>query len=127
MWLYNDFYNLWAYGNVIELNCALLSAARNHFRNARMILFNYYYYLLRLETASPIHTPFRLAPVIPFTSVVDERLDCSRGGGGIGWNIMGFEQRIVLKIISCSLRHVKKRGDGLQVTRGNISALTILF
>jgi hypothetical protein len=31
-----------------------------------MILFNYYYYLLRLEAASP-STPFRLAPVIPFT------------------------------------------------------------
>jgi hypothetical protein len=30
-----------------------------------MILFNYYYYLLRMETALP-HTPFRLAPAIPF-------------------------------------------------------------
>jgi hypothetical protein len=46
---------------------ALRRVARNHFHCARMILFNYYYYLLRLEAATP-STPFRLAPVIPFTA-----------------------------------------------------------
>ncbi|MDQ1262686.1 MAG: hypothetical protein QG575_1867 [Euryarchaeota archaeon] len=35
-----------------------------------MILFNYYYYLLGMETATP-YTPFRLAPAIPFTLMKD--------------------------------------------------------
>ena len=35
-----------------------------------MIFFNYYYYLLRLETASPIHTPFMAGSSYPIYSGV---------------------------------------------------------
>ena len=64
----------------------MLRVARNHFRNARIIFFNYYYYLLRLETASPIHTPFMAGSSYPFYSGVAKE--------AVGWGAKIVETEV---------------------------------